>query len=159
MYPETVEYEGIVYSVSVDYSASGDIQYWQLLDADGDIFYEMDWEGDFTADDVRASLKEEEERNPKSTELEEAEETGDGHTLVSEEASASEEEEKDEVDFSWFDFDYPHLAGYPSRFKAVVVRELEKGHYDSTAHEQIWVSELLEFFEDDPEGFFADYES
>lgn len=153
MYPETVEYEGIVYSVSVDYSARGDIQYWQLLDADGDIFYEMDWEGDFTADDVRASLKEEEERNPKSPELEEAEEAGNGYAL------ASEEEEKGAVDFSWFDWDYPHLAGYPSRFKAVVVRELEKGHYDSTAHEQIWVSELLEFFEDDPEGFFADYES
>ena len=150
MYPKTVEYEGIVYSVGVDYSASGDIQYWQLLDADGDIFYEMDWEGDFTADDVRASLKEEEERNPKSVELEEA---GDGYAL------ASEEEEKGAVDFSWFDCDYPYLADYPSRFKAVVIRELEKGRYDSIAHKQIWVSELLDFFEDNPEGFFADYES
>lgn len=154
MYPKTVEYEGIVYSVNVDCSASGDIQYWQLLDADGDIFYEMDWEGDFTADDVRASLKEEEERNPKSVELEEA---GDGYALASEEAS--EEEEKGAVDFSGFDCDYPYLAGYPSRFKAVVVRELENGRYESIAHKQIWVSELLDSFEDDPEGFFADYES
>lgn len=44
------------YDIRVHYSSDNEIEYFNLIDSNGDIFYETDWEGDFTRDDVLMCL-------------------------------------------------------------------------------------------------------
>lgn len=52
MYPKEIVFEGVVYSVNVDYNSDGEIQWYELVGPDGVGFFEEDWEGGFTAEQV-----------------------------------------------------------------------------------------------------------
>lgn len=68
MYPKQITIEEQTYAVTVDRNSSGEIQYFNLIDPNGDIFYETDWEGDFTAEDVLRNIQESSQRNQQSDE-------------------------------------------------------------------------------------------
>lgn len=63
MYPKEIVFEGVVYSVEVDYNTSDEIQWYELVDPNGVGFFEQDWEGGFTAEDVIESINWHRSRN------------------------------------------------------------------------------------------------
>ena len=44
-YPRSINLGAQTYEVSVERDSEGSIQYFQLLDSQGEIFFETDWEG------------------------------------------------------------------------------------------------------------------
>lgn len=57
MYPETMTIDGVTYQVNVDFNMEDEIQYFHLQDASGNIFFESDWEGWFTKEDVLSLME------------------------------------------------------------------------------------------------------
>ena len=56
MNPDHITIGAESYDIRVHYSRNNEIEYFNLIDSNGDIFYETDWEGDFTREDALMCL-------------------------------------------------------------------------------------------------------
>ena len=52
MNPDTITIDNVKYTVYVDLNSDGEIYYFQLVDPEGELFFECDWQGGFTEEDV-----------------------------------------------------------------------------------------------------------
>lgn len=57
-YPATVLIDGVEYTVFVDIARDGMIEYFQLQDPEGNLFFELDWTtGSLTGQEIRSLVK------------------------------------------------------------------------------------------------------
>jgi len=139
-YPETVDFNGVSYSVSVDRDSDGEIQYFQLVDSDGNFFFEMDWAGPIDSEMIVETL-EESSNNPSSSVENNIVEIVQNDRLI-EVVEADESRKKSIVDD--FDFLYSEYSSYPDEFKIEVMDTLNRFSGESSAFRRILVSEAVE---------------
>lgn len=52
MNPDTIIIDNVKYTVYVELDSEGEIYYFQLIDPEDELFFECDWQGGFTEEDV-----------------------------------------------------------------------------------------------------------
>ena len=110
-YPKQVTINGKIYTVHTDHNSSGEIQYFQLRDTNGDFFYEIDWEGYLTKSDILTRYQEDNELVEPKKNTDNKQDTPAGSFGR---AIESISEEVKEITF--FDKMYPHYASCPPEF-------------------------------------------
>lgn len=143
-YPKTVEFEGIAYSVNVDRDSDGEIQYFQLVDLDDELFFEMDWSGPVYADNIIDELMVDKTRNYSTVGKQVAVPIMSlDHEVLSDADTVHEEITKD------FDFLYSDYTDYPDEFKVEVMDRLSSFSDESLHFQRILVSEAAEDWDDE----------
>lgn len=145
-YPESVVFDGAVYSVEVDRDSDGEIQYLQLIDANNEFFFEIDWVGAIDHSTILALLEEEKRSEAIGEKIDAEHESADhGSDLIVD----AEAEEVSRL-INDFDFLFPDYSSYPVEFKVELMENLEKNYSDeSFQFKRIFVSEAAEYWDDD----------
>lgn len=120
--------DGVLYDVSMDYDSDGVIEYFNLVDSDGEIIFEADWQGDIAADEIvemyRSYLSD-------NAVVEDAMADLSCDNSSDDSAGSNVDNSDSAVDFSFFDAAFPHLANYPDRFKKIAMERFESFSHES----------------------------
>lgn len=137
--------DGVFYDVSMNYDSDGVIEYFNLVNSDGEIVFEADWQGDVTADQIVEMY-----RSYLSANAVVEDDMADFSCDNSSDASAGSNVDNSGsvVDFSFFDKAFPHLANYPDRFKKIAMELVEYFSDESFRFQEIVVGELVDYFDE-----------
>ena len=152
LYPPTVDIGGKPYAVQVDLDSDGLIEYFNLVDAAGEFFFEADWvAGSLTADEIREIVRdmsgeEQEEASEKETPASNAVATGAGEA-----DSADGQGEEAPIDSYWaevYDGRYGRYSHLGAAFRREAIETLECNEMESRVYQNILISELADYYED-----------
>lgn len=145
-YPQTIEIDGITYSVQADHNDDGNVEYFNLQDSVGEIIYEFDYEtSELTEGLIRELVEEEHAREARNSPQVPEPET-DEEILA---AVSKQPKEADEKFFGTIlDEDYPQYGGLGEEFRAEAIDALRRNYSESQAYQDILLDELADNYED-----------
>lgn len=149
MHPETIEIEGVVYEISVTKN-NDEIQYFNLSkidDESDDLFFECDWSGDFTENDILQLLKEDKKR----------EEINSLTLTNSSQEETTEIKSKTISPLHWMSHEdlikcYPYLSDISKEDLTELIESLYSLRHESQSFMDITVDEWLETYEELRDG-------
>lgn len=131
-HPGFIVFNNISYEVRVDRNGDDEIQWFGLfLNGTNDLFFEMDWEGEFNSENIIQML--EEEFSSDDAPLEEA---VDSYGGVGKDSEAVNKEKVAEFDFLYYDYE-----SYPDEFKVQAVDDLRMFSDESQVFHNNLISE------------------
>lgn len=139
-HPDSVTINDVSYSVLVIRDGENGIQSFGLYTEDDELFFECDWYGEITADNIIELINEDEERNSVNYSL-----INDSDELNNEKSVESiDENEK----IKEFDFHYPDYCHYDDEFKIQAIDDIKKFSDESQDFKIILISEWFERWEE-----------
>lgn len=139
-YPEKVVFEGNEYSVSADFNSDGDIQYFNLHDANGEFVFEIDYEAySLTEEEIIEILADE-----FSYQNEEVEASANTESV-----DAIQDQIEDAHYAEIFASRYPHYADLGDEFRDEAIDVLRRNANESVVFQDVLLDELSEDFEDE----------
>lgn len=139
-HPDSVTINDVSYSVLVIRDGENEIQSFGLYTEDDELFFECDWYGEITADNIIELINEDEERNSVNYSL-----INDSDELNNEKSVESiDENEK----IKEFDFHYPDYCHYDDEFKIQAIDDIKKFSDESQDFKIILISEWFERWEE-----------
>lgn len=145
-YPQTIEIDGITYSVQADHNDDGNVEYFNLQDSVGEIIYEFDYEtSELTEGLIRELVEAENAREARNSPQGPEPETD-------EEILATVAEALKKADEKFFgtilDERYPQYGGLGEEFRAEAIDALRRNYSESQAYQDILLDELADNYED-----------
>jgi len=141
-HPDSIIIDDVSYSVLVNRNGENEIQSFGLYAEDGEIFFEYDWSGEITADNIVELINEDKERNSVNS------------SLINDSDSDELNNEKlvepfdDNEKIKEFDFHYPYYNNYDDEFKIQAIDDIKKFSDESQDFKIIMISEWFEDWEE-----------
>lgn len=139
-HPDSVTINDVSYSVLVIRDGENEIQSFSLYTEDDELFFECDWYGEITADNIIELIKEDEERNSVNYSL-----INDSDELNNEKSVESFDENGK---IKEFDFHYPDYSHYDDEFKIQAIDDIKKFSDESQDFQSVLISEWFERWEE-----------
>ena len=142
---EAIVVDDVSYAVNFDRDSDDEIEYFHLVDSDGEIVFEADWQGDITADEIAEMYRSYLSANAV---VEDAMADVSCDNSSDSSAGSNVDNSSSVVDFSFFDAVFPHLVNYPDRFKKIAMECFESFSHESFSFQAIVVRELVDYFDE-----------